>query len=79
MNVNWKQKFASRKFWAAIAGVIVAMLAVFNVNDLTVEKVSAVIAAVGCLSVYIYSEGNVDAARMLTETESEDNECIELD
>lgn len=77
MNVNWKQKLASRKFWAAIAGVIVAMLAAFNVSDLTVEKVSAVVAAVGVLSVYIYSEGNVDAARLLIETESEDNERIE--
>ena len=72
MKVNWIQKLSSRKFWAAIAGVIVALLAAFNIPDLTIEKVSAVIAAVGVLSVYIYSESSVDAARI--EGEANDTE-----
>ena len=45
MNINWKQKLTSRKFWAAIIGFITAMLVAFGVNDLTIEQVVALITA----------------------------------
>ena len=53
MKINWKHKFTSRKFWAAVTGVIVALLAVFNVDDLTSEKVVTLVAAIGLLAAYI--------------------------
>ena len=50
MKINWKHKITSRKFWAAVTGVIIALLAVFNVDDLTSEKVVTLVAAIGFIS-----------------------------
>ena len=77
MNINWKQKLTSRKFWAAIIGFITAMLVAFGVNDLTIEQVVALIAAASTLIAYIIGEGMVDAARLKGGTD--ENEQSETD
>lgn len=64
MEINWKQKLTSRKFWAAIIGFATAVMVVFGVNDLTIEQVVALIAAVSTLIAYIIGEGMVDSARV---------------
>ncbi len=64
MKINWKQKLTSRKFWAAVTGFAVAIMAIFNVDTLTVEKVVALISAEATLIAYIIGEGLVDAARI---------------
>lgn len=63
MKVNWKQKLTSRKFWAAVVGFITPILIVFNVPDLTIEQVTAIITSGGALIAYIIGEGLVDANR----------------
>lgn len=63
MKVNWKQKLTSRKFWAAVVGFITPILIVFNVPDLTIEQVTAIITSGGALIAYIIGEGLVDASR----------------
>ncbi len=62
--INWRQKFTSRKFWAALTGFITALLVAFKVPDLTVEQVVAIISASATLIAYIIGEGMVDAARI---------------
>lgn len=62
-NINWKQKLSSRKFWAALVGFITPVLIVFNVPDLTIEQVTAIVTSGGALIAYILSEGYVDANR----------------
>lgn len=62
--INWKQKLASRKFWAAIISVIVALAAVFKIPEVTVEQIVAVVTAISALIAYIVGEGLVDAARL---------------
>ncbi|MCL2519203.1 MAG: hypothetical protein FWF15_11635, partial [Oscillospiraceae bacterium] len=54
---------ASRKFWAAVAGFVTAVLLAFNVNNLAVEQAAAIIAAVGVLVAYILGESYVDGKR----------------
>ena len=71
MNINWKQKLTSRKFWAAIIGFITAMLVAFGVNDLTIEQVVALIIAASTLIAYIIGEGMVDVARLKTDGKDE--------
>lgn len=61
--INWVQKLTSRKFWAALIAVVVALLTAFNVDDLTIEQVTAIIGAIASLIAYIIGEGLVDAAR----------------
>lgn len=69
MKINWKQKLSSRKFWAAIIGVISSILVAFKVPDMTVEQVVACVTGIGTLIAYIFAEGMVDAARIDKEGE----------
>lgn len=71
MEINWKQKLTSRKYWAALIGFITAMMVAFGVNDLTIEQVIALITAASTLIAYIIGEGMVDAARIEKESEGE--------
>ena len=63
MNINWKQKLSSRKFWAAMIGFVSAVLVACNFSELTVQQVTAVLTAGGVLIAYILSESYVDANR----------------
>lgn len=62
--IDWKQKLTSRKFWAAITAVILALMTIFGMDEITQEQVTALIMAVGALAAYILGEGFVDAARI---------------
>lgn len=63
MDINWKQKLTSRKFWAAVTGFTTAILVAFKVDELTIEQVVSVISASAVLIAYIIGEGLVDANR----------------
>lgn len=67
MKINWKQKLTSRKFWAAIITFVTSILVAFNVPDLTIEQVTAVIMGGASMIAYIIGEGLVDAARINNE------------
>ena len=64
MKIDWKQKLTSRKFWAAVIGFVTSILVMFNVENLTVERVIALITAGSTLIAYIIGEGMVDAKRL---------------
>jgi len=66
MEVNWKQKLSSRKFWVALIGFVTSILIALGVNELTVEQIITIITAVSALIAYIIGEGMVDAARVHT-------------
>lgn len=63
MKINWKQKLSSRKFWAALAGFVSAILIAFQFTEGEVTQAVSVISAAGVLIAYILAEGSVDAAR----------------
>ena len=58
--IDWSAKLGSRKFWCAVAGFVTALLVAFNVSNLTIEQVAAIIAAVGALVAFILGESYVD-------------------
>ncbi|MNI87207.1 hypothetical protein D3C73_1443870 [compost metagenome] len=62
MKVNWKQKLASRKFWALAAGVVTSILAAGGAGDDTTLKVAGIIGAVGSCVVYMLAEAYTDAS-----------------
>lgn len=72
MKINWKQKLASRKFWAAIITFITSVLVAFGVPDLTIEQIVAVITAASAMIAYIIGEGLVDAAKV-SNSSNQDN------
>ena len=60
--MNWKKKISSRKFWAAISGVVISVMVAFNADAGSQEKVTGVIAATGTLAIYMLAEGGADKA-----------------
>jgi hypothetical protein len=63
MNINWKQKLSSRKFWAAVAAWVTSLLAAFNVTDSAIAQVTIIVTGIGSLCVYMLAEGMTDKAR----------------
>ena len=63
MKIEWKQKLTSRKFWAAVVGVVTAVMAYCGAAESTVTQVTAIIMAGATLIAYIIGEGLVDANR----------------
>lgn len=61
--INWAQKLSSRKFWAAVTGLVVCIIAFTNCDQGTTEKIVALVGAVGSMVMYMLSETIVDAAR----------------
>lgn len=71
--MNWKQKFTSRKWWAAVTGVVVSIMVLMNVDSEQAERITALITAVSSAVAYTIAEGFVDAAAVGKNDESEDN------
>lgn len=61
--INWGQKLSSRKFWAAIGGLAVSVIAFTNADTGTTEKIVALVGAIGSMAMYILGETAVDKAR----------------
>lgn len=61
--INWKQKLASRKFWALVAALGTSVLVAFGAGDEVVTQVTGVIGAVGSVIAYIFAEAYVDGKR----------------
>ena len=60
--MNWKQKLTSRKWWAAVTGVVVSIMVIMNVDSEQSERITALITAVSSAIAYTIAEGFVDAA-----------------
>jgi len=73
MNINWKKKLSSRKFWAALAGFVGAVAVVCGAGESIISEVSAIISAAGVLMVYILGESMVDHAAAENSTEKTDS------
>ena len=62
MNIDWKRKLTSRKFWVAVVGLVSGLLMAFKVDGQTVETISGRIMAAASVTAYIIGEGLADAA-----------------
>lgn len=70
MKIDWKKKLTSRKFWAAIIAVVLAVAVIFGVPDATAQQIVGLITAVSTLIAYIIGEGLVDEAAAKNNSES---------
>ena len=66
--MNWKQKLTSRKWWAAVTGVVISVMVLANVDSVQTERITALITAVSSLVAYTLAEGFIDAAAVNTDT-----------
>jgi len=58
---DFLRKIGSRKFWACITAVVIALIAFFNATPETTERVVALISAIGGLCIYMLAEGMADS------------------
>lgn len=72
MKIDWKRKLSSRKFWAAVSGVVISAMVAFNANAESQEKVAGVISAAGTLAIYMLAEGSTDKAALTSKDDSEE-------
>lgn len=66
--IDWKRKLSSRKLWAAIGGAVASLGTAFGMSDDMITRASGIIAAVGLLAFYIFTEGKIDAASVSSNT-----------
>ena len=59
--MSWTKKLTSRKFWVALAGLVVGVIALLGIQTDT-SQITGVIMALGSVIAYIVGEGLVDAA-----------------
>ena len=59
---TWKKKLASRKLWAAVAGVITGLAVVFGLEQDVVTAVAGAVVSLASVITYIITEGKLDAA-----------------
>ena len=62
MNIDWKRKLTSRKFWAAIAQFVSMLIIALKGSQETATQVTALIMAGAACVAYIIGEGLTDAA-----------------
>lgn len=70
-NINWKKKLSSRKFWAAITGVVISVMIIFGADSGSQEKIAGAITSAGVLVTYILAEGSTDKAALNSEDTEE--------
>lgn len=61
MKIDWQKKLSSRKFWAAVLALVGTLCVLFGCDEVSAEKVCAVVSACGVLAVYIFTEGYIDS------------------
>ena len=71
MNVDWKGKLSSRKFWAAVSGVVISVMVIFGADSGSQERVAGAISSSGVLIAYILAEGGSDKESAKSDGDSE--------
>ena len=69
MKIDWKQKLTSRKFWAALVGVIVGLASAFGITENDYAQVVGIVTSAVSVVAYIGGEAVVDAKRVKTDGE----------
>lgn len=62
MKIDWKRKLSSRKFWAAVGGVVISIMVIFGADSGSQERIAGAITSTGVLVTYILAEGATDKA-----------------
>lgn len=62
MNIDWKRKLTSRKFWVALASFVSMLIVALGGAEAQATQVTALIMAGASVVAYIIGEGLSDAA-----------------
>ena len=67
MNINWKRKLTSRKFWLSVAAFVSLLIIACGKDKTVAEQVSAIIMAGATVIGYVIGEGLTDATNIQEE------------
>lgn len=70
MEIDWKRKLTSRKFWVALAGFIAGLIIAFGGSQQDADKVSGSILSGAGVVGYILGEGLTDAANKVKDSDN---------
>lgn len=59
--MDFKRKISSRKFWAAIVGVLIGLATIFGLDEGVISNVAGAVVSAASVIVYIITEGKIDA------------------
>ena len=62
MDIDWKKKLTSRKFWAAVCNFVAMLIVALGGSEQLSVQITGLIMAGATVIAYIISEGLVDAA-----------------
>lgn len=71
MKINWKRKLSSRKFWAAVSGVVISIMIIFGADSGSQERIAGATTSTGVLVTYILAESGTDKAALNSEDTEE--------
>ena len=60
MKIDWTKKLSSRKFWALVSALVVAVIVLCVTDTGTIERISSVVGAFLSICVYIFCEASID-------------------
>lgn len=72
MNINWKRKLTSRKFWLSVAAFVSLLIIACGKDKTVAEQVSAIIMAGATVIGYVIGEGLTDSTNIQEESEDEE-------
>ena len=76
MNIDWKRKLTSRKFWMAVVGLVTQLMIAGGAKESSVTQVTAVIMAAAVLIAYMLAEGWTDSVNTGGDTDGQDPEGV---
>ena len=65
-------KFSSRKFWALLAALVVAIVSMFNCDENTAVQITSLLTTFGAVVAYILGEATVDKEKVKKDKENTD-------
>lgn len=66
-----KSKLTSRKFWAAIAGVVMGLATIFGLDEGIISTIAGSVVTAASVVGYILMEGSIDKARINNESSAD--------
>ena len=72
MEIDWKRKLTSRKFWVALAGFVAGLVVAYGGSQQAADKVSGTILSGAAVVGYILGEDLTDAANKGKENDDGD-------
>ena len=67
MNIDWKRKLTSRKFWIALTALISGLILAFGSSESSAGEVGGIIMSAASAVAYIIGEGLTDAPSRRTQ------------